>query len=206
MRGARRPARRAAPQARLVVVVTAQGERARLRRSSALKDWSLDGAAAGAGGTGGGGGGITEATTAPPAARAGAYAASTGGGVDRVEYMMKVAELEDAVGEQQARLAACERSLPRASVLAGLLARTQSGGGANGGGGGGGGGFAGTPGVAEQQRRHSHTTRDTEVELQLWTREGPTIAGLVVEYINTIMEDRATPALPKRSQGTSASD
>ena len=48
------------------------------------------------------------------------------------------------------------------------------------------------------------TTRDTEVELQLWTREGPTIAGLVVEYINTIMEDRATPALPKRSQGTSA--
>ena len=43
------------------------------------------------------------------------------------------------------------------------------------------------------------TTRDTEVELQLWTREGPTIAGLVVEYINTIMEDRATPALPKRS-------
>jgi len=50
------------------------------------------------------------------------------------------------------------------------------------------------------------TTRDTEVELQLWTREGPTIAGLVVEYINTIMEDRATPALPKRSQGTSASD
>ena len=50
------------------------------------------------------------------------------------------------------------------------------------------------------------TTRDTEVELQLWTREGPTIAGLVVEYINTIMEDRATPALPKRSLGTSASD
>ena len=34
----------------------------------------------------------------------------------------------------------------------------------------------------------------------------PTIAGLVVEYINTIMEDRATPALPKRSLGTSASD
>ncbi len=26
------------------------------------------------------------------------------------------------------------------------------------------------------------------------------------EYINTIMEDRATPALPKRSLGTSASD
>ena len=126
--------------------------------------------------------------------------------MDRVEYMKKVAELEDAVGEQQARLAACERSLPRASVLAGLLARTQSGGGANGGGGGGGGGFAGTPGVAEQQRRHSHTTRDTEVELQLWTREGPTIAGLAVEYINTIMEDRATPALPKCSLGTSASD
>ena len=50
------------------------------------------------------------------------------------------------------------------------------------------------------------TTRDTEVELQLWTREGPTIAGLVVEYINTIVEDRATPALPKRSLGTSASD
>ena len=50
------------------------------------------------------------------------------------------------------------------------------------------------------------TTRDTEVELQLWTREGPTIAGLVVEYINTIKEDRATPALPKRSLGTSASD
>jgi hypothetical protein len=50
------------------------------------------------------------------------------------------------------------------------------------------------------------TTCDTEVELQLWTREGPTIAGLVVEYINTIMEDRATPALPKRSLGTSASD
>jgi hypothetical protein len=48
--------------------------------------------------------------------------------------------------------------------------------------------------------------RPAEVELQLWTREGPTIAGLVVEYINTIMEDRATPALPKRSLGTSASD
>jgi hypothetical protein len=50
------------------------------------------------------------------------------------------------------------------------------------------------------------TTRDTEVELQLWTREGPTIAGLVVENINAIMEDRTTPALPKRSLGTSASD
>jgi len=43
------------------------------------------------------------------------------------------------------------------------------------------------------------TTRDTKVERQLW-------AGLVVEYINTIMEDCATPALPKRSLGTSASD